>query len=135
MHVEISTINRHFKHVFCPISRIRRNHEKKTLQLIFLSLQGPASGTAYGNRTHDSAVRGLRLNLLTNAAYFVFVSRDKCYYTDASGALQGKIKFLKSFFAGSSAMVRSVVPLRGRPPLHRKKFSFPAKHNNIFLLY
>lgn len=98
MHVEISTINRHFKHVFCPISRIRRNHEKKTLQLIFLSLQGPASGTAYGNRTHDSAVRGLRLNLLTNAAYFVFVSRDKCYYTDASGALQGKNQISEKFF-------------------------------------
>lgn len=29
---------------------------------------GIFDGTAYGNRTHDSAVRGLRLDLLTNAA-------------------------------------------------------------------
>ena len=28
-------------------------------------------GTAYGNRTHDSAVRGLRLDLLTKAADMV----------------------------------------------------------------
>lgn len=34
-------------------------------------------GTASGNRTRDSAVRGLRLNLLTNAAYIRVTSATR----------------------------------------------------------
>lgn len=39
-------------------------------------------GTAYGNRTHDLAVRGPRLNLLTKAAYVSssYLQTDFTYY-------------------------------------------------------
>ena len=41
-------------------------------------------GSVLGNRTPDSAVRGLRLNLLTNTPYslFIYAVQRKIYYTE-----------------------------------------------------
>lgn len=52
-------------------------------------------GSALGNRTLDSAVRGRRLNLLTNAPYSCRFSSGKCHYKGLAPVCQSLI-FIKS---------------------------------------
>ena len=87
----------------------------------YLMRQPLPIGSVLGNRTPDSAVRGLRLNLLTNTPYslIIYAVQRKIYYTEELPACPVLFLFFSKLFLGpaSGANHGTEIPrLEGRVP-------------------
>ena len=71
------------------------------LSYLLLMRQPLPIGSVLGNRTPDSAVRGLRLNLLTNTPYlFFYAVQRKIYYTEEPPSCPVLFLFFSKLFLG-----------------------------------
>ena len=79
------------------------------LSYLLLMRQPLPIGSVLGNRTPDSAVRGLRLNLLTNTPYslFIYAVQRKIYYTEELPSCPVLFLFFSKLFLGLVVKVTS----------------------------
>ena len=94
------------------------------LSYLLLMRQPLSIGSVLGNRTPDSAVRGLRLNLLTNTPYslIIYAVQRKIYYTEELPSCPVLFLFFSKLFWAPDGY-RGV----GRPvcsPLPAKPYAF-----------
>ena len=102
----------------------------------YLMRQPLPIGSVLGNRTPDSAVRGLRLNLLTNTPYslFIYAVQRKIYYTEELPSCPVLFLFFSKLFWGpdgyrgvgrpefASSFPRSLIPsFRGANSSHNSR--------------
>lgn len=80
-----------------PVTLIKKKRALQLLQLQGFQLFSIFLGTASGNRTRDSAVRGLRLNLLTNAAYIRVTSATRISIHNISELVQYFFRLTRIF--------------------------------------
>ena len=97
-------------------------------------------GSVLGNRTPDSAVRGLRLNLLTNTPYSltIYAVQRKIYYTEEPPSCPVLFLFFSKLFLGVNCKsnfteLNAYEPRTenseiGGPGAGMVRSSFPARH-------
>ena len=109
------------------------------LSYLLLMRQPLPIGSVLGNRTPDSAVRGLRLNLLTNTPYslIIYAVQRKIYYTEEPPSCPVLFLFFSKLFLGvncksnftelNACEPRTENSEIGGPGAGTVRSSFPAK--------
>ena len=84
----------------------------------YLMRQPLSIGSVLGNRTPDSAVRGLRLNLLTNTPYslIIYAVQRKIYYTEELPSCPVLFLFFQNYFWGRTGTEVSAGRFAPRSP-------------------